>query len=305
MRLDKKVEFSRCCETIACASIDRLVDGDFLFIPNTHKLCKRNCFAAHALYDGKRAKRLRIPIRIVNAVESCNVLEKGTILGKVIKVETTAERCNMFENDEDKSHKSVINDILLEHEQKLNSKELNKLKDLLFKYKSIFSLSSTDVGEIKKFKHEINTGNNPPIACAPRRVPIHLEDKIENLIDKLQDQKIIRKTTSAWNSPIVIVPKRNGDIRLCVDYRRLNTLTQKSNFPIPLTNQIFDQLNSNKYFTSIDLSMGYHQLAIKNGDQQKTAFTVKSGQYEFMRMPFGLSSAPASFQYVMSSILKD
>ena len=101
--------------------------------------------------------------------------------------------------------------------------------------------------------------------------------------------------SSPWNSPVVPV-RKNGDLRLCVDYRKINSVTVKKNFFTPDLPQILDCLSEAKHFSTLDLCQGYYQVVLDGNDQMKSAFTTKSGQYCFTRMPFGLCGAPHSFQ---------
>ena len=169
----------------------------------------------------------------------------------------------------------------------------------MFKFKDVFSINTTDVGEIKGKFHNIDTGNTKPISC----LPIHLEERVNALIKELEKKGIIQKSRSAWNSPLVIVKKPNGDVRICVDYRRLNAATVRPIFPIPNSKHLLDTINGAKYFSSLDMSMGYYQIPLNPMDNSKTAFSTSIGQFEFLRMPFGLSSAPATFQRIMSEML--
>jgi hypothetical protein len=114
----------------------------------------------------------------------------------------------------------------------------------------------------------------------------------------------MQPSESPWNAPIVVVAKKNGDIRLCVDYRRLNAVTKRTVYPIPATQELLDNLSGSLYFSTLDLSQGYHQIAMDPTDVQKTAFTTRRGQFEYKRMPFRLSTAPATFQRLMHIVFK-
>ena len=152
--------------------------------------------------------------------------------------------------------------------------------------------------------HDINTREASPIAQNYRRVPKGVEDKVDELVEQLLQHNIIRPSHSPWNAPIVVVAKKNGDIRMCVDYRRLNSITKRPIFPIPDAQQLFDTLDGACWFSTLDLSQGYHQVAVATEDIPKTAFTTRHGQFEYLRMPFGLCSAPATFQRLMHHVLQ-
>lgn len=113
---------------------------------------------------------------------------------------------------------------------------------------------------------------------------------------------IIRPSNSPWCSRILPVRKQDNSLRLCIDFRRLNTLTIKDSYPLPRLDEILDQLSGASYFTSLDATCGYNQIAIDEGSTQKTAFSYKNGLYEFTRMPFGLCNAPSTFQRVMDIV---
>ena len=124
-------------------------------------------------------------------------------------------------------------------------------------------------------------------------------------IDEYLHSNQISPSTSPFGSPILLVKKKDGTMRMCIDYRGLNDITVKNTFPIPRVDDLHDQLAHAKYFTKLDLFTGYHQIPIKPSDQHKTAFISRYGTYEFKVMPFGLSNAPATFQSAMHSLFHD
>jgi Reverse transcriptase (RNA-dependent DNA polymerase) len=110
------------------------------------------------------------------------------------------------------------------------------------------------------------------------------------------EKGLIRESASPWASPIVLVPKKNGKQRICIDYRKLNQVTEKDVYPLPVIDDILESFKGAKWFSSLDLASGYWQVAVKEEDRKKTAFITKSGLYEFNVMPFELCNAPATFQ---------
>jgi hypothetical protein len=141
-----------------------------------------------------------------------------------------------------------------------------------------------------------------PIAQRPYRMnPQELEELKKQLADMLS-KGLIRPSASPWGSPVLFVDKRDGTIRLCVDYRKLNEVTIKNKYPLPKIEDLFDQLNGAKVFSKIDLCTGYHQLKVRESDIPKTAFTTCYGLFEYTVMSFGLTNAPAYFMNLMNKV---
>jgi hypothetical protein len=141
-----------------------------------------------------------------------------------------------------------------------------------------------------------------PISKRPYRMPPKELAKLKNQLQELLDKGYIRPSSSPWGSSALFVKKKDGSLRMCVDYRPLNAVTIKNKYSLPRIDVLFDQLAGAKVFSKIDLCLGYHQIKIQPSDIPKTAFSTRYGLYEFLVMSFGLTNAPAYFMYLMNSV---
>lgn len=139
----------------------------------------------------------------------------------------------------------------------------------------------------------------------PYRYTVIQKTLIEELIKEMLEKGVVRTSSSPFASPVVLIKKKDGGWSLCVDYRALNKLTVKNRYPIPLIEDLFDELGGEKIFLKVDLKSGYHQIRLVATDSAKTPFQTHSGHFEWLVMPFRLSNAPATFQKAMNHIFRD
>eukprot|EP00731_Ephydatia_muelleri_P006339 Em0003g587a len=159
------------------------------------------------------------------------------------------------------------------------------------------------LGRTTKLKHIIDTGTAPPIRQYPRRVPPADREVVKELLDQMKRNDVIQPSSSAWASPIVLAKKKDGGVRFCVDFRRMNEVTRKDAYPLPRIDDTLETLSQPQLFSTLDLASGYWQVELAEESREKTAFSTTEGLYEFKVMPFGLCNAPATFQRLMDLVL--
>eukprot|EP00253_Pinus_taeda_P010551 PITA_10551 len=141
-----------------------------------------------------------------------------------------------------------------------------------------------------------------PVSRAPYRMSVPELTELKMQLQELLDKNYIRPSVSPWGAPVLFVKKKDGTLRMCIDYRQLNKLTIKNKYPLPQIDELFDQVKGATVFSKIDLRSGYHQIRIKEEDIAKTDFRTRYGHYEFVVLPFGLTNAPTTFMCLMNSI---
>ena len=168
----------------------------------------------------------------------------------------------------------------------------------------IFAQTDSQLSHTDTVRMKIDTGDNLPIKLRPYRTPLNNRKVIDNAIDEMLSAKIIERSKSPWSFPVVIVDKKDGTKRFCVDFRALNKITKTNSYPLPVIDDVLARLGHARYFTSLDLKSGYWQVLMDDSDKEKTAFACHRGLFQFNVMPFGLCNAPAIFQNLMATVLE-
>jgi hypothetical protein len=190
----------------------------------------------------------------------------------------------------------------------LNEEETNSVLDICRDFNDIFYLEGDKLTSTNTIKHTIPTESNKgPINVKPYRLPFKHKEIINEQTEQMLKDGVISASDSPWNSPLLVVPKKSDPLspkfRVCVDFRKLNEITIGNAYPLPNIAEILDQLGKSHYFTTLDLTSGFHQVEMDEKDKNKTAFSTNTGHYVYNRMPFGLKGAPATFQRLMNTVL--
>ncbi|UYV84144.1 K02A2.6-like, partial [Cordylochernes scorpioides] len=254
-----------------------------------------------------KSDQSNIPIRVINLLDSAKTLGKGTEIA-IAEPVTNVAHCPTVENLDKSPCSSLIpghlQELLEGTREGLNWIQQKKLEHLLCQYEDVFATSPKDVGRTNVTQHRIDTGGATPVKQLPRRLPMTRRDEVAKLIEEMAEQDVIEPSSSPWVSPVVLVKKKDGSTRFCVDYRRLNDLTKKDFYPLPRIDATLDTLSRSQWFSTLDLKSGYWQVSIHPEDRKKTAFTTGNRPWQFKVMPFGLCNAPATFERLMETVLQ-
>ncbi|GFX74346.1 retrovirus-related Pol polyprotein from transposon 412 [Trichonephila clavipes] len=243
--------------------------------------------------------RKTIPVRICNVTEKPRVFQNGEVLATCSPVTCVCKSSSLLLSN---SPQQLTPDLLENAE--LSPEQKSSAERLFQEFEDVFSRNSSDIGHTTVTQHRIDTANHPPIKQHPRRLPFAKQEEVGTLLREMQENDIIEPSSSPWASPIVLVRKKDGSTRFCVDYRKLNDVTKKDSYPLPRIDDTLDTLSGHKWFSTLDLKSGYWQVEIHPKDREKTAFTSGQGLWQFKVMPFGLCNAPATFERLMETVLK-
>ena len=201
--------------------------------------------------------------------------------------------------EENQEFITTLNDILNSVPRKIK----RQFKRILTKYRNCMATSMSQLTTAKLEPHSIITTTEKPIKLKPYKLSKEHSDILKNEIISLLKKGLIIPSHSPWSFPVLLIQKKNGKWRLCIDYRKLNEITIKDSYALPFIDELISSVRGAKIFSALDLYSGYHQIPMNPNDIEKTSFTTKFGNYNFKVMPFGLTNAPATFQREMNRIL--
>jgi hypothetical protein len=191
-------------------------------------------------------------------------------------------------------------------EKSLNQEDKRKVEELLLRYESVLEYDQEKPNIVPNVKHRIVIEENKkPILQKRYRESPDKRKFIKDEVERMIKAKRIRESYSPWASPVTLAKKKNNNFRFCIDYRKLNSVTKPDAYPLPRIDELLERYQTARWFTSMDLASGFHQVEMSEEDKEKTAFICSEGLYEFNVMPFGLRNAPGTFQRLMDKVLKD
>ena len=290
--------------------------------PTMHRKSKQQILTGCAVVQ-TNARHITVPL--MNTSDETHVLRKGTVIGimratsKVCTQETPYDPLGLGRDRVSKLPNSsnspncqqtkppctldhvapLMNDLATD----ITQAQRTELQETLLEYQDVFSSGPEDVGLTDMVEHTIDTGDSRPIRLPPRRLPISKQQCEADEISKMLQKGVIEPSSSPWASPVVLVTKKDGSTRFCVDYRKLNDVTRKDAYPLPRIDDTLDALKGSMYFSTLDLYSGYWQVKMDDADKHKTAFITRQGLFQFCTMPFGLCNTPATFERLMELTL--
>jgi len=210
------------------------------------------------------------------------------------------------QGEEKDGHKEFLDYFDFYKDKTIPSDKRERLADLLRKYERLFFRPGKQLGQTTAMMHKIRVKEDVrPIHVPPYRTSPKEREIIKRHIDDMLKLGVIRPSRSPWASPVVLVPKQNGKLRFCVDFRQLNKVTEADAYPLPRIDTALESLNGSTFYSSLDLAAGYWQIKLEPESCKYTAFVCTEGLFEFVVLPFGLHDAPAAFQRLMDNVLAD
>ena len=280
--------------------------------PNETILADLSCDFVEQLWNGES----NLIIELNNWGTAPQTLANGQEIGLIESVMRVENKDPIWTDDEEEDASVRVCHVegLEERKEELKKRlqittfcseeERKQLESLLLEHNGVFALEDQELGETDLVTHSIETGNAKPVQTLPRRLPYALCKELELELSTLLDTGCIEACVSPYSSALVLVRKKGGGLRVCVDYRGVNKDTIPDKYPIPHIDELIDMVGRNKprVFTFLDLMRGYHQVKMAESSKHKIAFVCHLGQYQYHRMPFGLTNAPATFQRLMSQL---
>ena len=307
LRLKGKVKIPPYSETVLPVDMECSTNSERFWLEPSTEL---SVHIAKAVY----ANTTRPSVCIINGEHKTITIPQGTLMGVLHPLGPSPSHhyhiqpriCQTRLNHKPTNQKEMpdsLKEILEKASNELNVQEQERLKAILLEYQDIFATSSLDLGNFSAVQHTIDTGDATPVKLGLRRTPVHYVKEENELLNNMLLAGVIQPSMSSWAAAPVLVRKKDGGVRWCIDYRALNQRTKKDVFPLPSMSECIDSLDKNVWFSKLDANSAYWQIPMHPDSKEKTAFRTRQGLFEFNKLPFGLSNSPSSFSRAMSLVL--
>ena len=301
--LESRVTLPPRSESVVPAKVEGLKQGEVKWAI-VGPLESNPASAIQDLLVGRALVTLDEPIatvRLMNLSDQARHLRRGTVVAACEPVESVLiSKIGDASGDQLPEH---LTSLFEKSSEGLTPPQTTQLHDLLCRYASVFSSGLNDLGRTDLVKHHIDTQGAIPVRQQPRRLPFSVREEAQQSVTAMLDQGVIEPSSSPWASPVVLVKKKGGGTRFCVDYRKLNLVTRKDSYPLPRIDDTLEALAGAEWFSTLDLVSGYWQIELDEESKEKTAFSTQRGLWQFKVMPFGLCNAPATFERLMEQVL--
>ena len=282
------------------AKLDTPFDNPFIF---------EGCQTKHALMSCVYGEQKSFTVKVVNDSNFFVTFKKGKKIGHAeAATQISPEQAQVLQSSnlgprerpqsqeaqvqtdkEDTDMPAHLKQMFLDNNSELSDEQKLKFKNLISEFADIFSQDDFDLGCLKSgVEHKIQTLNEIPVNEKFRRTPLQFQKQEQEYIEKLLKQGVIEPSVSEWSAPPVLVRKKTGELRYCIDYRALNAKTYKDNYSLPLIEDCLDSLYGKRVFCVLDLCSGYFQIPLETGSRHKTSFSTRFGSYQWTRLPMGL-----------------
>ncbi|KAK3099399.1 hypothetical protein FSP39_003829 [Pinctada imbricata] len=301
VRLSKEVIIPPKSEVLTSGYVDKSVPNQNVIVEPYKSLGNKGLLLCRSLVDPNSVK-----LSVMNVGDKPVKLLCDTAVANLEEVEDVkeVEPESKSRENENCSVPEYLQTLLDSVSPKLSDEQREKVAKFLIEFQDVFVSPEGNLGRTDVVRHTIDTGNTRPIKIPPRRLHVAQREIVEKELDKMLKNDIIEPSSSPWSSPLLLVVKKDGSVRFCVDFRRLNSVTRKDAYPLPKIDETLDTLSGASWFSTLDLASGFWQCQMHENDREKTAFSTHKGLFQFKVMPFGLCNAPATFERLMELVLR-
>ena len=260
-------------------------------------------YAARTLTPDDRLEE--VPVRIMNVHPEPHTLRADAVVSELEQIEQVNPVVETSESSFTGAEAvpAYVEQLVSGVDHSVPGNQVARLRRFLMQNRKVFSEDERDLGSTSVMQHRIRTQGAQPIRQPLRKFPPAHVQAISEHVDNMLEQRVIEPACSPWDSNVVLVRKKDGTFRCCVDYRQLNSVTVKDAYPLPKVSDSLDAMSGAEFFSVFDMRSSYHQVQVQESDRDKTAFICPRGQFRFRMMPFGLCNAPGTFQRLMDLIL--